>query len=50
MGRSSVATERDVLVVGETIIDIVERNGTRREHVGGSPATMIVTLCPIADK
>lgn len=35
---------RDVLVVGETIIDIVERDGTRTEHVGGSPANVALTL------
>jgi fructokinase len=40
----SSATERDVLVVGETIIDIVDRDGTRTEHVGGSPANVALTL------
>jgi fructokinase len=40
----AAATERDVLVVGETIIDIVEHNGTRTEHVGGSPANVALTL------
>lgn len=36
--------ERDVLVVGETIIDIVERSGTQTEYVGGSPANVALTL------
>lgn len=36
--------ERDMLVVGETIIDIVERDGVRTEHVGGSPANVALTL------
>lgn len=42
--RNYSSAERDVLVVGETIIDIVERNGTRTEHVGGSPANVALSL------
>ncbi|MBG6239965.1 fructokinase [Mycetocola sp. CAN_C7] len=34
----------DVLVVGETIIDIVERDGIRTEYVGGSPANVALAL------
>ncbi|PPG92937.1 carbohydrate kinase [Rathayibacter sp. AY1F3] len=33
-----------VLVVGETVVDVVERDGSRSEHVGGSPATVAVAL------
>lgn len=33
-----------VLVVGETIIDLVERDGTTTEHIGGSPANVALTL------
>lgn len=33
-----------ILVVGETVIDIVDREGRRTEHVGGSPATVALTL------
>ena len=45
MGSSiAAAGERDVLIVGETIIDIVERSGTRTEHVGGSPANVALTV------
>lgn len=42
--RIVTAPERDVLVVGETIIDIIDREGTRTEHVGGSPANVALTL------
>ena len=33
-----------VLVVGEALIDIVERDGTDAEHVGGSPANVAVGI------
>ena len=42
--RNSSTTERDVLVMGETIIDIVDRDGILTEHVGGSPANVALTL------
>ena len=41
---SNSTTEGDVLVVGETIIDIVDRGSARTEHVGGSPANVALTL------
>lgn len=34
----------DVLVVGEALVDIVERAGQRHEHVGGSPANVALGL------
>lgn len=34
----------DVLVIGEALIDIVERDGGAREHVGGSPANVALGL------
>ncbi|MWV58746.1 carbohydrate kinase family protein [Rathayibacter sp. VKM Ac-2754] len=37
-------TTGGVLVVGETVIDVVEQDGHRREHVGGSPAIVALTL------
>ncbi|WKK72702.1 hypothetical protein Q0F99_07210 [Rathayibacter oskolensis] len=37
-------TTADVPVVGETVIDVVEQDGNRREHVGGSPALVALTL------
>lgn len=33
-----------VLVIGEALIDIVDRDGERREHVGGSPLNVALTL------
>ncbi|NQX29519.1 carbohydrate kinase [Microbacteriaceae bacterium VKM Ac-2854] len=33
-----------VLVIGEALIDIVERDGERSEHVGGSPLNVALTL------
>lgn len=44
MSDNIVSAQSDVLVVGETIIDIVERDGVRTEHVGGSPANVALTL------
>jgi fructokinase len=44
MSDGIISAQGDVLVVGETIIDIVERDGTRTEHVGGSPANVALTL------
>ncbi|MET4638369.1 carbohydrate kinase [Mycetocola sp. 2940] len=45
MSNNNIVPARsDVLVVGETIIDIVERGGVRTEHVGGSPANVALTL------
>ncbi|PPG52297.1 carbohydrate kinase [Rathayibacter sp. AY2B3] len=32
------------LVIGEALIDIVERDGSATEHVGGSPANVALTL------
>ncbi|SMH32378.1 fructokinase [Rathayibacter oskolensis] len=45
----SSANDRDsaaprVLVIGEALIDIVERDGASTEHVGGSPANVALTL------
>lgn len=34
----------EVLVIGETLIDIVEQDGGRDEHVGGSPAIVALAL------
>lgn len=44
--RSGGSGSRDatVLVVGEALIDIVERDGERVEHVGGSPANVALGL------
>jgi len=39
-----VSTSAEVLIVGETIIDVIDRNGERSEHVGGSPANVALTL------
>lgn len=36
--------EPRILVIGEALIDIVERDGERVEHVGGSPANVALTL------
>ncbi|NQX11157.1 carbohydrate kinase [Microbacteriaceae bacterium VKM Ac-2855] len=33
-----------ILVIGEALIDIVERDGERSEHVGGSPLNVALTL------
>lgn len=44
MSDNIIPTNGDVLVVGETIIDIVERDGVQTEHVGGSPANVALTL------
>lgn len=44
MSDSILSAQSDVLVVGETIIDIVDRDGARTEHVGGSPANVALTL------
>jgi fructokinase len=33
-----------VVVIGEALIDIVERDGERSEHVGGSPLNVALTL------
>ncbi|MCJ1685950.1 carbohydrate kinase [Rathayibacter sp. VKM Ac-2927] len=33
-----------ILVIGEALIDIVERDGESTEHVGGSPANVALTL------
>lgn len=41
-GRESAAPR--ILVVGEALIDIVERDGSSSEHVGGSPANVALTL------
>jgi fructokinase len=38
------STAPRVLVIGEALIDIVERDGTSTEHVGGSPANVALTL------
>ncbi|MBF4564005.1 carbohydrate kinase [Plantibacter sp. VKM Ac-2876] len=35
---------RRVLVVGEALIDIIERDDVRTEHVGGSPANVALAL------
>ncbi|KZX20355.1 carbohydrate kinase family protein [Rathayibacter tanaceti] len=40
--RSSTAPR--ILVIGEALIDIVERDGGVEEHVGGSPANVALTL------
>ncbi|MHC2184767.1 fructokinase [Rathayibacter agropyri] len=45
----SLSDNRDVaaariLVIGEALIDIVERDGSAVEHVGGSPANVALTL------
>jgi len=34
----------DVLVVGEALVDIVQRDGTVLEHSGGSPANVALGL------
>ena len=34
----------DVVVIGEALIDVVERGGTRVEHPGGSPANVALGL------
>lgn len=40
-----MSTEHDpVLVVGEALVDIVERDGSTSEHVGGSPANVAMGL------
>lgn len=39
-----MADSPDVLVVGEALVDIVERSGRRHEHVGGSPANVALGL------
>ncbi|MBF4461779.1 MULTISPECIES: carbohydrate kinase family protein [unclassified Rathayibacter] len=41
-GRTSAAPR--ILVIGEALIDIVERGGESAEHVGGSPANVALTL------
>jgi len=41
-GRETAAPR--ILVVGEALIDIVERDGASSEHVGGSPANVALTL------
>lgn len=46
----SSSIERDVLVVGETIIDIIDRDGARTEHVGGSPANVALTLARLGHR
>lgn len=38
------ATPQRALVIGEALIDIVERAGSRTEHVGGSPLNVAVGL------
>jgi fructokinase len=40
----------EVLVLGETVIDIVERDGTSTEHVGGSPANVAVGLARLGHR
>jgi fructokinase len=42
-GRHGSTAPR-VLVIGEALIDIVERDGASTEHVGGSPANVALTL------
>ncbi|ROP48206.1 MULTISPECIES: carbohydrate kinase [unclassified Rathayibacter] len=39
---NSVAPQ--ILVIGEALIDIVERDGASKEYVGGSPANVALTL------
>lgn len=50
MSGSSVPELGDVLVVGETIMDIVDRDGRRTEHVGGSPANVALTLARLGHR
>ncbi|MBN9215328.1 MAG: hypothetical protein ABS62_02310 [Microbacterium sp. SCN 70-200] len=35
-------TDAAVLIIGEALIDVVEREGERTEHVGGSPANVAI--------
>ncbi|MGJ0391017.1 PfkB family carbohydrate kinase [Microbacterium sp. CGR1] len=44
------STAPRVLVIGEALIDIVERDGTSTEHVGGSPANVALTLARLGRK
>lgn len=39
-----------ILVVGEALIDIVEKDGASWEHVGGSPANVALTLARLGRK
>jgi fructokinase len=39
-----------ILVVGETVIDLVERDGVTTEHVGGSPANVALTLARLGNR
>jgi fructokinase len=39
-----------VLVIGEALIDIVERDGGSAEHVGGSPANVALTLARLGHR
>ena len=39
----------EVLVVGETVIDLVEGDGVTTEHVGGSPANVALTLARLGN-
>ncbi|WP_404444251.1 PfkB family carbohydrate kinase [Microbacterium marinum] len=34
----------EIVVVGEALVDVVEADGTTREHVGGSPANVALGL------
>jgi fructokinase len=40
---------RGILVVGETVIDLVEKDGVVTEHVGGSPANVALTLARLGN-
>ncbi|MET0843495.1 MAG: carbohydrate kinase [Mycetocola sp.] len=48
--RNHPATAGDVLVLGETVIDIVDRDGVQTEHVGGSPANVAVSLARLGHR
>lgn len=47
--RGDTAAPR-VLVIGEALIDIVEKDGSSTEHVGGSPANVALTLARLGRK
>ncbi|WP_104087938.1 carbohydrate kinase [Cryobacterium sp. N19] len=49
MTTNRPAAAPNVLVVGETIIDIVDRDGVTTEHVGGSPANVALTLARLGN-
>jgi fructokinase len=38
-----------ILVVGETVMDLVDRDGVTTEHVGGSPANVALTLARLGN-